>query len=148
MTNAAEEVLGPIDYVVVEFPARHARPGRAAAMELAALVDTELIRVLDLAVLTKRDDGGTEVVEYEDLRDLPGLPLFDGRLAEALSDGDLADLAATLAPDASGMVIVYENTWAAPLSAALRDGGERIVAAGRIPTTDLVAALDIDAETA
>jgi len=147
VSDPTTDVLGPVDYAVIEFATDRTTPAPASARELSSLVDTEMIRVIDLVVLRRGDDGTMDVVEYEELRDRSGFVPVDGTLAELLSDRDIEAAAATLAPTASGMIIVFENTWAAPLIATLRAGGERVVAGGRIPTLDLAAALGVDAET-
>ena len=146
MVSQAEEELGPIDYVVVEFPPGTERLNGAMAKELASLVDTEIIRVLDIVLVHKSEDGSIEVIEFEDLDDIGELGLLEGRLAEVLAAEDVEHLAAAMAPGSSGVALVWENTWAAPFAVAARESGGALVASGRIPTQALLAAVGADTE--
>jgi len=146
MVDEQDSVLGPIDYVVVEFAAGTSEVDPALATELARLVDAELIRVLDLMVLAKAEDGSIEVTEFEDLSDLGDLGILEGRLAEVLAADDVEHLAAALDPGCVGMALIWENTWAAPFAVAARTSGAQLVASGRIPTQALLAAVAADHE--
>lgn len=136
-----DEPLGPVDYLVVEFAADRDRPGAAFTFELTTLVDAELIRILDLLIVQRRLDGTVEMFEYEDLVDRAGLTVLEGRLAEVVSPRDVERITAALAPGARGLVLVFENTWAAPLVDAARRSGASVAATGHIPGADLAAAL-------
>ncbi len=148
MANEVDEELGPIDYAVVEFPPGAARLTGAMAKELASLVDTEIIRVLDVVLLHKDDDGSIEVMEFEDLEDVGDLGLLEGKLAEVLAAEDVEHLAAAMEPGSSGVALVWENTWAAPFAVAARESGGQLVAGGRIPTQALLAAVGADTQGA
>ena len=148
MVDAVDDELGPIDYVVVEFPPGTARLNGAMAQELASLVDTEIIRVLDVILVHKDDDGSLEVMEFEDLDDIGDLGLLEGRLAEVLAAEDVEHLAAAMTPGSSGVALVWENTWAAPFAVAARESGGQLVASGRIPTQALLAAVGAQPEGA
>ncbi|MEU1279762.1 DUF6325 family protein [Streptomyces sp. NPDC005805] len=139
--EAAGEV-GPIDYLVVEFPG--GRTTGEGFPLLADLVDRGLIRILDLMFVRKDDDGTVRGVEIADLTGDGGLDLavFEGASSGLLGQDDLDEAATVLEPGSSAGVLVYENLWAAPFAAALRRGGARMVASGRIPVTDLLASLD------
>ncbi len=102
MVDVQDDVLGPIDYVVVEFPNGRSELDASLALELSQLVDSELIRLLDLVVLAKDEDGRLEVTEFEDLGDLGDLGILEGRLAEVLAAEDLEHLADALDPGVSG----------------------------------------------
>ncbi len=141
-----DEVLGPIDYVVVEFAPGTRDLDPMLARELSQLVDAELIRVLDLMVLTKAEDGLIEVTEFEDLSDLGDLGILEGSLAEVLAAEDVEHLAAALDPGRVGVALIWENTWAAPFAVAARKAGAQLVASGRIPTQALLAAVAADHE--
>lgn len=144
MTDTPDEELGPIDYLVVEFPAGEQRFTGAMATELAALVDAGLIQILDLLVLVKDADGAVEAFEIEDLGDLGALQALEGQLAELLAFEDVEHLAAAMEPGSAAGVIVWENSWAAPFAVAARESGGQLVASGRIPTQALIAALESD----
>jgi hypothetical protein len=135
--------LGPIDYLVVEWPADKQPTGEALPM-LVDLVDRGLIRVLDLAFIRKEDDGTVVGLEVGDL-DLDGNPelkVFEGASSGLLGEDDYSEAGAALEPGSSAALLVYENTWAAPFATALRRSGAQLVANGRIPVNAIIAALD------
>lgn len=136
------EEMGPVDYIVVEFP-ENRLDGEAFPL-LVDLVEQGIIRVLDLAFLTKDADGTVSGVEIHDL-DLEGdvdLTVFAGASSGILGDDDLREAGEALAPGSAAGILVYENAWAAPFATALRRGGGQLVAGGRIPVQALLAALD------
>jgi hypothetical protein len=141
------DVLGPVDWIVVEFPGSRFR-GEIAPL-LQDLVDRDLVRVLDLLVLKKDPDGTLEAFE---LSDLPGSEIGDLRAHEAdvvhlLSEDDVTKLGEAIEPGSSAAVLVWENKWAAPFGIAVRRAGGQLVASGRIPTQALLAAIEADAGT-
>ena len=144
MNDVSEEELGPIDYMVVEFPAGTSNFSGAMAAELAALAEAELIRVLDLMILTKDQDGNIEVLEVEDLDGTGELGSIEADLAEILAFEDVENLAAAMEPGSTAGVLVWENTWAAPFAVAARQSGGQLIASGRIPTQALIASFEND----
>ena len=141
------ELMGPIDYLVVEFPGNR-MTGEGLPL-LVDLVDQGTIRILDFAFVTRGEDGSIAGSDISDL-DFDGdydMSVFEGVTSGLLDDGDLAEAAGVLEPGCSAGVLVYENTWAAPFAAALRRGGAQLVASGRIPAQDIVDALDAQAES-
>ncbi len=144
MTDTPDTELGPIDYMVVEFPAGEQRFSGAMAEELASLVESGLIQVLDLLVLVKDEDGGLEAYEIEDLGDLGALQALEGELAELLALDDVEHLAAAMLPGSAAGVVVWENSWAAPFAVAARKSGGQLIASGRIPTQAILAAVEHD----
>lgn len=147
MTAAdAEEELGPIDYIVVEFPAGESRLTGEAAAELVALAGAGTIRVLDLVIVHKAADGSIEVDEVEDLGDLGALEAVAANLAEVLAEQDLIDIAAAMEPGSTAGILVWENTWAAPFAVAVRRNGGQLIASGRIPMQALVASMTSEGE--
>jgi hypothetical protein len=142
---AADEELGPIDYLLVEFPAGKATFDGEMATELASLVEAELIRVLDLMILVKDENGEVDVLEFEDLEELGDLGALEGELAEIIAAEDVANLAVAMEPGSAAGLLVWENTWAAPFASAVRRHGGQLIASGRIPTQALIAALEADA---
>jgi hypothetical protein len=134
--------MGPVDYLVVEFPG--SRMTGEGLPILVDLVDRGLIRILDLVFVKKEDDGSVNGVQIADL-DGDGqldLAVFEGVSSGLLDDEDLASAGAVLEPGSSAGILIYDNTWAAPFASALRRGGGQLVASGRIPVQDLVAAVD------
>ena len=135
--------LGPIDYLVVEWPADRQPDGKAFP-HLVDLVDRGLIRVLDLAFVHKEMDGSVVGINIGDL-DLDGNPeiaVFEGASSGLLGDDDFGEAGGAIEPGCSAAILLYENTWAAPFATALRRGGAQLVANGRIPVNAIIAALD------
>lgn len=133
--------MGPIDYVLVEWPGR--QPNGEAVPHLIDLVDRGLIRIIDLAFVAKDEDGSVAGLELADLGDeVAELSVFEGASSGLLSDDDIGEAAAALEPGTAAALLVYENRWAAPFAAAVRRSGGQLVASGRIPVEDVIAALD------
>jgi len=145
MGATVDEELGAVDWVVVDFPGTTNPFDGPMARELAALADSELVRVLDLMVITKDDSGEIDVVEFEDLDDVGPLAAIEGRLADVLALEDVEDVAEGMTPGSAAVVIVWENTWSAPFAVAARNSGGQLVASGRIPTQALLALLEDEA---
>lgn len=142
----ADEELGPIDYMVVEFPAGQSTFTGEAAEELALLAAGGTVRVLDLVIVHKNEDGSIEVDEFEDLGDLGLLGTIEATLAEVLAEEDLVHIAAAMEPGSTAGVLVWENTWAAPFAVAVRRNGGQLIASGRIPTQALIASMSNEGE--
>ena len=140
MNGDAVEEMGPVDYVLVEWSGR--QPNGEALPHLVDLVDRGLIRILDLAFIAKDEDGAVAGLELSELGDVPELAVFEGASAGLLQEDDVAAAADVLEPGTSAALLVYENAWAAPFAAAVRRSGGELVASGRIPVEDLLAALD------
>jgi hypothetical protein len=140
----AVDELGPVDWIVVEFPG--SRFNGEIVPALLDLVERDLIRVLDLLVLKKDDDGSLEAFELSDLDEgeIGELRTFESELAMLLSEEDVTSLAAAIEPGSSAGVLVWENIWAAPFGSAVRRAGGQLVASGRIPTQALLAAIEAD----
>jgi hypothetical protein len=133
--------IGPIDYLIVEWPAGKEPTGEGLPI-LVDLVDRGLIRVLDLAFVRKEEDGTIVGLDLNDFSGDPTLTLFEGASSGLLGEDDYRDAGAAIEPGCSAALLVYENTWAAPFAAAVRRSGAQLVANGRIPTNALMAALD------
>jgi hypothetical protein len=141
MTEDADD-LGPIDYLVVEFPGARLR-GEALPL-LVDLVDRGIVRVLDLVFIRKDPDGSVVAVEVRDL-DRDGdldVEVLVGASSGLLGRDDLEQAAAAVEPGSAAGIVLYENVWAVPFIGALRRAGGQLVAAGRVPAEDLLAALD------
>ena len=136
--------LGPVDWIVVEFPGSKFNGQIAPA--LLDLVERDLVRVLDLLVLKKDADGSLEAFELSDLDqgEIGDLRTYESELAMLLSEEDVTSLAAAIEPGSSAGVLVWENTWAAPFASAVRRSGGQLVASGRIPIQALLAAIEAD----
>jgi hypothetical protein len=140
--------LGPVDWIVVEFPG--SRFNGEIAPALRDLVERDLIRVLDLLVLKKDPDGSLEAFELSDLEEgeVGELRSYESQLAMLLSEDDVTAVAAAIEPGSSAAVLVWENTWAAPFASAVRRSGGQLVASGRIPIQAILAAIEADEEQA
>ena len=136
--------LGPVDWIVVEFPG--STFNGAIAPALRDLVDRDVVRVLDLLVLKKDSDGTLEAFELSDLdtSEIGELRGYESQLAMLLSEDDVTAVAAAIEPGSSAAVLVWENTWAAPFASAVRHSGGQLVASGRIPIQALLAAVEAD----
>jgi len=144
MTDASLDELGPVDDVIVEFPAGASNFTGEMARELLALVDAGTIRVIDILILVKNDDGSIEAMELSDLDDLGELQRLEAELAEMLAEEDVEYLAAAMDPGSTAGVLIYENLWAAPFASAARRAGGQLIANGRIPTQAILAAIEAD----
>jgi hypothetical protein len=144
MTEETLDELGPVDYVIVEFPAKTANFTGEMAQELLTLVDNGTIRIIDLIILVKNDDGTIDAMELEDVEDLGELRTLEAELAELLAEEDVVNLAAAMDPRSTAGVIVYENLWAAPFASAARRAGGQLIANGRIPMQAIIAAIEAD----
>lgn len=136
--------LGPVDYLVVEFP-----PGQQAltgemADELVRLSESDLVRVLDILVITKAEDGSVSALELDELGEVDETRALEANLAEILAAEDVDHLAAAMEPGTVAGAIVWENVWAAPFASAARRAGGQLIASGRIPIQALAASLAAD----
>ncbi len=147
MTDTESDVLGPIDYLVVEFPADRANFKGEVAEELTSLVDRDLVRVLDLVLLRKDEDGAVEFAELADVEDahVGELAALETDLALMLAASDVEAIGEVIEPGSIAAVLVFENRWAGPFGSAVRRAGGQLVANGRIPTQALLAAAEADA---
>ena len=137
MSDEKFDDMGPVDFLLVEWPGR--QPQGEAAPALIDLVERGIIRVLDLTFIVKSEDGevgGLEIADHE------GLEPFMGAATGLLTEDDVAEAAEALEPGTSAALLVYENLWAAPFAKAVRRSGGQLVANGRIPVQALLAALD------
>jgi hypothetical protein len=119
------------------------------ATQLKALIDNKTIRVLDLVLLTKAADGSVDAAELRDVDDseLGELRELERNLAVLLAEHDVEEIGEMLDPSSAAAVLVYENSWAAPFASSIRRSGGELVAAGRIPTQALIAAVQADRQT-
>jgi hypothetical protein len=133
------EEMGPIDYIVLEWPGK--QPSGEVAPMIVDLADRGIIRVLDIAFMVKREDGTVDALEISDL-DGDGFADFEGASSGLIGQDDLEEAAAALLPGTTAAVLVWENRWAAPVAIALRRSGGELVASGRLPVQAVVASLE------
>ncbi len=144
MTERSLDELGPIDYLVVEFPAGEQNFTGAAAEELLRLHDAGIIRVMDLVIIGKGLDGTVMAQELGDLEDMGEFARLETELAETLAEEDVLKFGEVMSPGSLGAVLVVENLWAAPFGAAVRHAGGHLIANGRIPIQAIIAAVEAD----
>jgi hypothetical protein len=144
MTNTPLDELGPVDYVVVEFPAGAKNFTGEMAAELLRLVDTGTIRVIDILILEKNEDGSVDVSEFSDIEELGELQRIEAELADLLAAEDVDHLAAAMEPGSTAGVLIWENLWAAPFASAARRSGGQLIANGRIPIQAIIASIEAD----
>lgn len=141
MNDESLAEMGPIDYLVLEWPGR--QPTGEAVPYLIDLVDRGLIRILDLAFIAKDEDGNVAELDISNLGEaVAELAIFEGAASGLLDEEDRSDAASVLEPGTAAAILVYENTWAGPFAAAVRRSGGQLVASGRIPVQAILAALD------
>ena len=148
MTDVSLDELGPVDYMVVEFPAGASNFTGAMAQELLALVDAGIIRLIDVLILAKDQDGTVEPMELSDVGELGDLQALEAQLAELLAEDDVVQLAAAMEPGSTAGVLIWENLWAAPFASAARRSGGQLIANGRIPIQAIVASIEADEASA
>ena len=145
-SDATESVdeLGPVDWIVVEFPGSRFKGEIVPALE--DLVNRDIVRILDLLIMKKDADGGLEAFEISDLDsdELGSLRSYETALAMLLSADDVEAVAAAVEPGSTAAVLVWENLWAAPFGSAVRRAGGQLIASGRIPVQALLAVIEED----
>jgi hypothetical protein len=141
VSEAADEI-GPIDYLIIEFP-RPKFTGEGLT-QLVDLVDRGIIRLLDLVVVVKEEDGsiaGLAVSDFDGDGELD-LAVFEGVRSGLIGSAEIDEAGSILNPGSAAAVLMYENVWAAPMAAAIRRAGGQLVASGRIPTQEIIATLE------
>jgi hypothetical protein len=148
MTVVSLDELGPVDYLIVEFPAGASNFTGEMAAELRKLVDAGTIRLIDVLILIKDADGTIDAMELSDAGELGELRELEAELAELLAAEDIEHLATAMDPGSTAGVLVWENTWAAPFASAARRSGGLLIANGRIPIQAIIASIEADQATA
>ena len=140
--TASIDQLGPVDYLVVEFPGSNFNG--EIMPKLVDLVERGVVRVLDLVVIKKDEDSTFEAFEFADIEDgvLGELRELEREFADLLSEDDIAAVVDAMEPGSTAGLLIYENLWAAPLASAVRRSGGQLVASGRIPVQALLAVLE------
>ncbi|MET0771809.1 MAG: DUF6325 family protein [Candidatus Limnocylindrales bacterium] len=144
MTDRSIDELGPVDYLIVEFPAGAQNFTGEGAEELIRLHESGTVRIMDVVIIEKLEDGSIEGHELSDFENLEGLARIEEQLAETLAADDVAALAETMAPGSIAGVLIYENLWAAPFASAIRRAGGQLISNGRIPIQAIIAAVEAD----
>jgi hypothetical protein len=144
MSDDEIDELGPVDYLVVEFPAGKSSFTGEMAEVLVSLVDRGIIRILDLLIIHKDEEGLVEADEIDDVGNLDELRGLETHVAELLAADDVAHLAEAMQNGSTAGVLVWENVWAAPFASAARRAGGQLVASGRIPIQAIAASIEAE----
>jgi hypothetical protein len=143
-TETTMEELGPVDYLVIEFPAGQQNFTGEAAEELAKLAESGIIRILDVLILVKNDDGSVDAMELDETPAVDAIRALEADIAEILAAEDVALLAEAMEPGSVAGVLVFENRWAAPFASAARRAGGQLIASGRIPIQAIAASIEAE----
>ena len=138
--NAPTDVHGPVDFLLIQFPAD--RLTGQVTPRLVELVESGIIRLYDLIVISKNESGGVEALELRESPVAQEFQYFAGASSGLLDDEDLRQAADAMDPGTVAALLVYENSWAVPFVAAARDSGGEVIAGGRIPATVVMDVLD------
>jgi hypothetical protein len=144
MTDRSLDELGPVDYVVVEFPPGQQHFTGEAAEELVRMHDAGIIRVMDLIIVGVGDDGAIMAQELGEIDEMSPFSRLETELAETLAEEDILHFGSYMAPGSIGAILIYENLWAAPFAAAVRHAGGQLITQGRIPVQAIIAAVEAD----
>ncbi len=136
--------LGPVDYLVVEFPPGAQNFDGEMAAELLRLSNAGTIRVLDLLILQKAADGSVDAYEIDETEAADEIRALETHVSEILAADDVEHLAAAMEPGSVAGVLVWENTWAAPFASAARRSGGQLIATGRIPIQAIAASIEAE----
>jgi hypothetical protein len=143
-TERTLDDLGPVDYLIVEFPTGAQDFTGEGAAELLRLHDDGIIRIMDILFLQKGLDGTVMAQELGDLDQMSELARLETELVQTLAEDDVENLGAAMDPGSVAAVLVYENLWAAPFASAMRRAGGQLIADGRIPIQAIIAAVQAD----
>ena len=142
--NTGIDELGPVDYLVVEFPPGAQNFDGEMAAELVRLSDAGTIRVLDLLIVQKAADGSVDAYEIDETEAVDEIRALETHVSEILAADDVLNLAAAMEPGSVAGVLVWENTWAAPFASAARRAGGQLIATGRIPIQAIAASIEAE----
>jgi uncharacterized membrane protein len=137
---ATDIITGPVELAVLEFPGSKFNGEIVPA--LAELVNDGIVRIIDLVLITKDEDGSVTSIELSELGDDASVfDDLDGEVTGVLSEDDLAIAGDALAVGSSALVIVWEDTWARRLVEAIKGSGGRLVAHDRLDAETVAEAL-------
>ena len=137
--------IGPVEYLILGFPGNQFT-GQIVP-ELAKLIDGGLIRIIDLTFIMKDAAGDVTVVEFDAVEELAAFAGLDAEVGGILTDEDVAHAALSLEPNSSAALLIWEDTWAAPFAAAVRNANGVILEGARIPREIIEEAMGALADT-
>jgi hypothetical protein len=136
--------IGPVEYLILGFPGN--KFTGQIVPELSKLLDSGLIRIIDLTFISKDADGHVQVVEYDAVEELAAFAGLDAEIGGILTDEDIAHAALSLEPNSSAALLIWEDTWAAPFAAAVRKADGVILEGARIPREFIEQAMSVFAD--
>jgi len=123
--------IGPVEYLVIGFPENKFKG--EIAPELTKLVNSGLVRILDLIFIAKDADGNILSFEFDQREEFDAFAGLDAEVGGVISTEDIEHAASALDPDSACALLVWEDTWATPFAKAVRDAGGFIIEGARIP---------------
>jgi hypothetical protein len=136
--------IGPVEYLILGFP-DNKFTGQIVP-ELAKLIDSGLVRIIDLTFISKDAAGGVEVIEHDVVEELAAFAGLDAEVGGILTDEDIVYAAQSLEPNSSAALLIWEDTWAAPFVAAVRNANGVIIEGARIPREIIEQVVDVLAD--
>jgi ACT domain-containing protein len=138
-TALQADLMGPVDVAVILFEGNQFNGDVAPA--IAELADSGTVRVIDLAFVRKETDESISIVEVSEADVTDTFKDINESQFDLLSDEDLSDIAQGLDPGSAALVVVWENSWAARMAAAVRASRGRVIDFERIPADRVVRAI-------
>jgi hypothetical protein len=138
---AGEEMLGPVDMLIIGYPPEAPKTGEALPIFID-LIDRGIINVLDVRGLRRNDDGTFDAFDVGTVDGVPDLELLEGAQTGLIGDEDLRTAVEAMEPGTAAIMIVFENSWAAPFVNAVHRNGGRLIAYERIGAQDVLDALE------
>jgi uncharacterized protein DUF6325 len=135
--------IGPVEYMIVAFPGNEFKG--EILPELARLQDTKTIRIIDLAIVVKDENGKAEALEVTDLDSEFGnalSSLLGNESGGLLNTDDLMAAADELDNNSSAALLVWEDVWATNLRDAIVNAGGELWDLERVPGEVVQAAVD------
>ncbi|MRG59116.1 hypothetical protein GE115_04425 [Agromyces sp. CFH 90414] len=127
----ADFEYGPVELYLVGFEGDRIDPGTIEA--LAELVDAGDIRLIDLLIVSRAENGDLEVTEVEDLGDEIDVTELSLEASGIVGEEDLAEFAESIPPGTSAAVLAVELVWAKKLASRFNQSGGVVLQTERIP---------------
>ena len=137
--------IGPVEYIIIGFPGSEFAGEIVPA--LADLVQQDVIRILDLVVVSKDEAGEVTVLEVDEDGTVSAFMTLDGDLGDYLGPDDIEHAAAAIEPGATAALLIWEDRWAQPLADAVRNAGGVVIEGARIPQELMLEAAALAAST-
>ena len=125
--------VGPVEYIAIAFPGTISQ-GRSSRRSRSSRIPGT-IRVLDIVIISKDNDGNVAAVELGDAspEEAATLAVLGIEGKNLLGLEDIEDIGGALDPNSTCALMIWENAWAAEFAKSLRDADGILIANGRIP---------------